>query len=231
MSNFLKIIDIISKFPLFQGLAESQLAALSDILIDQTFEKYHTIFTQGENAAGFYAVVTGKVKIFKTSPDGKEQIIHIYGAGNIFGEVPMFSGGNFPANAETLERSRLFFFPRNSFIELIKTEPSLAMNMLAELSKKLRHLAHLVEELSLKEVPGRLASYLLLLSDNGKKAQVELDVTKTQLAGLLGTIPETLSRILGRMVNQGIIEVSGGMIKIINLKGLRELSTGVKNLF
>lgn len=231
MSKYLKIFDIISAIPIFKGLSEAQLAALSDILIDQTFGKSQVIFTQGEYAAGFYVVVSGRVKIFKTSPDGKEQIIHIYGPGNIFGEVPMFSGGNFPANAETLEKSRFFFFPRNSFIELIKNDPSLSMNMLAELSKKLRHLANLVEELSLKEVPGRLASYLLLVSDNGRNLNVELDITKTQLAGLLGTIPETLSRILGKMVNQGIIEVSGGIIKIINPKGLKEISEGAKSLF
>ncbi len=227
----MKIIDAISTIPLFKALSEDQLNQLSDIVIDQTFSRSHAIFSEGDEAAGFYAIVSGRVKIFKLSPEGKEQIIHIYGAGNIFGEVPMFAGGSFPANAETLEKSRFFFFPRKSFIELIDKDPSLAMNMLAELSKKLRHLTHLVEGLSLKEVPGRLAAYLLLLNDNTGKSEIDLDITKSQLAGVLGTIPETLSRILSRMVNQGIIHVSGRTIKIINHQALRDLAEGDKNYF
>lgn len=228
----MKLTDIISTITLFKGLPEPHLEKLSDILVDQTFNRSITIFSEGDEANGFYAVVSGRIKIFKISPDGKEQIIHIFGPGNIFGEVPMFAGGHFPAYAETIERSRVFFFPRNAFIELIKREPYLAMNMLAELSKKLRQLTRLVEELSLKEVPGRLAAYLLLLNEKmGGQNVIELDITKTQLAGLLGTIPETLSRILGRMVNQGIIEVSGKTIKILNLRALTEMSEGGKNLF
>lgn len=227
----IKLIDFIPTISLFKGLSGTQLAELSDILVDQIFGRSHAIFSEGDEAAGFYAVISGRVKIFKLSPEGKEQILHIYGPGNIFGEVPMFAGGRFPANSETLEKSRFFFFPRSSFIKLIEGDPSLAMNMLAELSKKLRHLTNLVEELSLKEVPGRLAAYLLLLSDNGGKTEVDLDITKTQLAGLLGTIPETLSRILGRMINQGIIQVSGRMIKIVNTQALKDLAEGGKNNF
>jgi len=228
----MKLIEVIHTISLFKGLPEKHLAELSDILIDQTFKRSHTIFSEGDEAAGFYAVITGRIKIFKLSSEGKEQIIHIYGPGNIFGEVPMFAGGRFPANAETIEKSRIFFFPRNAFIELIKQEPYLAMNMLAELSKKLRKMTHLIEELSLKEVPGRLAAYLLLLNEKSNPPDViELDITKTQLAGLLGTIPETLSRILGKMVNYGMIQVNGRIIKIVNPQALEELSGGGKNLF
>ncbi len=228
----MKLIEAIHTISLFKGLPEPYLAKLSEILVDQTFNRGITIFIEGDEAAGFYTVISGRIKIFKLSPDGKEQILHIFGPGNIFGEVPMFAGGHFPANAETIEKSRVFFFPRTSFIELIKSEPSLAMNMLAELSKKLRQLTRLVEELSLKEVPGRLAAYLLLISDEGDTHDtIDLDITKTQLAGLVGTIPETLSRILGRMINQGVIEVSGRMIKIVDRKALSEIAEGGKNLF
>ncbi len=228
----MKLIELISTIALFKELPETHLEELSEILIDQTFERLHTIFQEGDKAAGFYAVISGRIKIFKLSPDGKEQIIHIFGPGNIFGEVPMFAGGHFPANAETIQKSRVFFFPRRSFIELIKKEPSLAMNMLAELSKKLRQLTRLIEELSLKEVPGRLAAYLLLLGEKSSKPDaIDLDITKTQLAGLLGTIPETLSRILGRMIHQGIIEVNGRSVKILDRQALTEMSEGGRKLF
>lgn len=228
----MKLIDIISGISLFRGLPVPHLEKLTDILVDQTFDRSVRIFSEGDEALGFYAVISGRIKIFKLSPQGKEQILHIYGAGNIFGEVPMFAGGTFPASAETMEKSRVFFFSRQSFLEMIRREPILAMNMLAELSRRLRHLSRLIEELSLKEVPGRLAAYLMLLSEkSGNLETLNLDITKTQLAGILGTIPETLSRILSRMINQGIIEVNGRTIKILDRSALIEMSEGGKKLF
>ena len=103
------------------------------------------------------------------------------------------------------------------------------MNMLAELSHRLRQLTRLVEELSLKEVPGRLAAYVLYLSEeNDSAAEVELDITKGQLASLLGTIPETLSRILGKMSSQGIITVQGRKLKLLDRNVLEDLAMGGK---
>ncbi len=221
-------INVLSLVPLFNGLTGAQLIELSKIIVDKELDRGHTIFLEGDRALGFYMIISGRVKIFKVSPEGREQIIHIYGSNDIFGEVPMFAGGNFPANAITLEKTRVFFFPRDAFINLIKNDSSLAMNMLAELSRKLRQLTHLIEGLSLKEVPGRLATYLLLLSNNGEKKKITLEITKTQLSSLLGTIPETLSRILTKMVNQKIIALDGKRITILNLNELKELSEGIK---
>ena len=195
------------------------------IVTDQTFGKGEAIFSEGEDADGFYVVITGRVKIFKLSADGKEQILHFFGPGEPFGEVPVFTGQHFPASAEVMEESRVFFFPRKSFVDLIKRNPSLALNMLAILSKRLRRFAALIDDLSLKEVPGRLAAYLLYLSDQNRGAKVlELAVTKAQLASLLGTIPETLSRILGKLSSQGLIESDGRRIRIMDREALRDLA-------
>ncbi len=225
----MSIIDLVASIPLFHGLSQGQLEEVVDITIDQTFQKAQTVFSEGEAAAGFYVVVSGQVKIFKLSAEGKEQILHFVTPGESFGEVPVFAGGRFPAHAETIEKSRLFFFPRAVFLELIGKDPSLAMNMLADLSKRLRRFTQLVEELSLKEVPSRLAAYLLYLSerDNGS-GDLELTITKGQLASLLGTIPETISRILGKMSGQDIIQVQGRKITIVNRKRLDALSAGEK---
>ncbi|HMK44410.1 MAG TPA: Crp/Fnr family transcriptional regulator [Dissulfurispiraceae bacterium] len=215
----------IASISLFEGLPKEQIDELTDIVIDQTFRKAQNIFSDGDEAAGFYVVISGKVKIYKSSPDGKEQILHIFGPGEAFGEVPMFSGDHFPANADTLEQSRLFFFARESFVKLIQDEPSLAMNMLAALSRRLRMLASLVENLSLKEVPGRLAAYILHMSEKLDGADaVELDISKGQLASLLGTIPETLSRMLAKMSSQEIIAVDGKNVRILHRDQLIELS-------
>ncbi len=221
----MNIIQLISSIPLFQGLPKNQIDDLSMIVTDQSFQKGEIVFSEGDEGTGFYVTINGRVKIFKLSFEGKEQILHIFGPGEIFGEVPVFAGEHFPANAEVMEESRIFFFPRDSLIALIKKNPSLALNMLAVLSRRLRKFAALIDDLSLKEVPGRLAAYLLLLSEQRKGSKdLDLTVTKGQLASLLGTIPETLSRILGKMASQGLIESVGPRIRILDPEGLRELA-------
>ncbi len=197
------------------------------IVVDQEFQRGGLVFSEGDAGNGFYVIIDGKVKIFKLSFDGKEQILHILGPGEPFAEVAVFTGSAYPANAIALEKSRLFFFPRKAFVELIAKQPALAMNMLATLSLRLKQFAHMIEALSLKEVPGRLAAYILVDSkQNGKEQSIKLAVSKTQLASLLGTIPETLSRILAKMNKQGLIEIDGSTITIIDREGLAALADG-----
>jgi CRP/FNR family transcriptional regulator len=137
----------------------------------------------------------------------------------------MFEGKGFPAHAKTLEKSSLFFFPKKRFVELIKREPSLAMNMVAALSQRLKNLTRLIEELSLKEVPARLADYLLYLSDRaGGDTVIKLDIPKKILASLLGTIPETLSRIFYKMNKLGLIKMKGHTIRILDKDTLKKVS-------
>jgi CRP/FNR family transcriptional regulator len=221
-----KILGIVSHIPLFHGLPPDQLHALGQIVIGKRFQKGEMIFSEGDEAKGFYVVVEGTVKIFKLSVDGKEHILHIFESGEPFGEVPVFSGGHFPAHAQAIADSHLLFFPRDAFINLIKEIPSLALNMLATLSARLRQFTVKVEHLSLKEVPGRLAAYLLYLVDEvGEHDALELSISKQQLASLLGTIPETLSRILARMAKDGFIQMDGRHIVIKDRPGLEELET------
>ncbi|MBW2640077.1 MAG: Crp/Fnr family transcriptional regulator, partial [Deltaproteobacteria bacterium] len=220
-----KILDIISQAPLFNGLSQEQLNQIRQIAIDKFYDKGQTIFLESDDCNGFYIVVAGKVKIYKVSFEGKEHILHIYGPGNPFGEVPVFSGQKFPANAETLFKSRLLFIPRQAFVDLISEHPSLALNMLAILSMRLRQFTVQVENLSLKEVPARLASYLTYLADEQATGDyVSLTISKGQLASLLGTIPETLSRILAKMSKQDLIQVEGRNITLLNRNGLEELA-------
>ncbi len=220
-----KILQIISDAPLFNGLPEEQLNEVRQIAVDRFCDKGNTIFSDGDPCDGFYIIADGRVKIYKLSFDGKEHILHIYGPGNPFGEVPVFAGKKFPANAQTLLKSHLLFFPRTTFVDLISKNPSLALNMLAVLSMRLRQFTVQIENLSLKEVPGRLASYLLYLAkEQGRIDTVALTISKGQLASLLGTIPETLSRILAKMNKQGLIETSGRDLKLLDIGGLEDLA-------
>ncbi len=215
----------LSTVPFFFGLPESQLSQIEGIAVIRNVSKGTVIFSEGDEGDGFYVLASGKVKIYKLSPDGKEQILHIFGPGEPFGEVALFSGKHFPAGAQILEAGRVLFFPRKAFVSLIKSNPELALNMLAVLAVRLRIFTRMVEDLSLKEVPGRVAAYLLYLSEMaGGGNRLRLDITKSQLAALLGTIPETLSRILGRMSARGLITIDGAAIGIVDREELEALA-------
>jgi len=215
----------ITAIPLFEGLPADERARFAGIAAERAFARGESIFLEGDEGGGFYVVSTGRVKIFKLSPEGKEQTLHLFGPGEPFGEVALFAGRRFPANAQAMESSRILFFPREALAGLIREHPSVAMNLLALMSVRLRRFTVLIEDLSLKEVPGRLSAYLLYLSrkeDGGE--DLALDITKAQLASLLGTIPETLSRILGRLAREGLIERDGRRIRILDRNGLKALA-------
>lgn len=212
---------------LWRGLPEDQLDALAKIAIAQTYPKGKVIFEDGDEGRGFFVVKSGRVKVYKLSMEGKEQILHLFGAGEHFAEVPAFDGQCFPASAAAIEKSELLFFPRTEFLALLEQHPTLTINILAIFARHLRRFAQIIENLSFKEVPGRLAVYLLYLSDrSGKDDEVELDMTKTQLAAFLGTIPETLSRVFAKMSQDGLIAIEGSKIKLLNRERLTVLAEG-----
>jgi CRP/FNR family transcriptional regulator len=220
-----KILNIISAIPLFNGLPEDQIVAIKKIAVEKEFNKGEIIFLEGDEGNGFFVIAKGRVKVFKVSKEGKEQILHILGLGQPFGEVPVFAGQKFPANAQAIDKTRVLFFLRASIVNLISANPSLALNMLAVMSKKLRQFAVQIENLSLKEMPARLASYLIFLADEQNKDDVvTLKISKGQLASTLGTIPETLSRAFAKLSGQNLINVDGKKITLLDRRGLEDLA-------
>jgi len=223
--------DIIFTIPLFNGLPEDQIAAIKQIAIEKQINKGEIIFSEGDEAKGFFVIAEGRVKVFKVSPEGKEQILHIFGPGQPFGEVPVFTGQRFPANVQAIDKTRVLFFPRVAIVDLISENPSLALNMLAVMSKKLHEFAVQIENLSLKEIPARLASYLIFLAnEQDKDAVVTLNISKGQLASILGTIPETLSRIFARLSGYNLIRVDGKKITLLDRLGLENMAEYGKDM-
>ncbi|NOQ44001.1 MAG: cyclic nucleotide-binding domain-containing protein [Dehalococcoidia bacterium] len=221
-----KITDILSSIPSFSGLSETQIGEIRQIAVDRHFAKGEIIFFQGDEGNGFYIIISGMVKIFKVSPEGKEHIMRIVTRGEPFGQVAVYAGRAFPASAQAIAKSHLLFLPRTEFVQLINHNPSLALSMLANLSMRLREFTVHVENLALKEVPGRLAAYLIHLAEEqrNKGDMVSLNISKVQLSSLLGTTPETLSRILTQMQGRGLIEVKRRDIRILDHPGLEELA-------
>ena len=200
-----KILDIISTIPLFNGLPDDQLEAIKKIAIEKQINKGEMVVSEGDEGKGFFVIAEGRVKVFKVSAEGKEQIL--------------------PANAEAIEKARVLFLPRVAMVDLITANPSLALNMLAEMSRKLRLFAVQIENLSLKEMPARLASYLIHLADEqGQEEVLTLKISKGQLASILGTIPETLSRIFAKLSGNELIRVEGKKITLLDRSGLEDLA-------
>ncbi len=220
-----KSLDVITTLPLFNGLPEDQMAAIRKIAVDKKFPRGQSIFSEGDESSGFFVIAEGRVKVYKVSIDGKEQILHIFGPGQSFGEVSVFTGQKFPAYAEAITQVRVLFFPRRAFVDLIAGNPSLALNLLAVMSVKLHQFTVQIENLSLKEVPARLASYLVYLADEQESVDtVTLNISKGLLASILGTIPETLSRIFAKLSTQDLIRVDGRQIRLLNREGLEKLA-------
>lgn len=219
------IQEVLVTTPLFQGLAAEHLQQLASIANRRKVVKGTLVFLDGDDGNGFYLVCAGRVKIFKHSADGKEMILHIIEPGEPFGEVAVFSGRSFPASAETLMDCDLLFFDKQEFVRLIADNPSLSLNMMALLTQRLKRFAVQIEHLSLKEVPARLAHYFLyLMEEQENRTDFDLTVTKGQLASLLGTIPETLSRILTKMQTHRLVSVQGKHIEILDPSGLSLLA-------
>lgn len=213
---------MLSRVDMFEGLSDEQLEVLKGIAQTVTYAGGKLIFLAGEEAAGFYIVGEGRVRVFRTAPNGKEHILHLFGPGETFGEVAMFEGKQFPASAEALEQSELIYFPRRRFEERIKQNPDLAMRMLGLLSRRLRLFVHKIEELSFTEIPTRLAAHLLLLRSVQGTDTLKLDLPKRQLAAYLGTIPETLSRVLKKMSKDGLLQTQGREIVLLDVPRLQK---------
>jgi CRP-like cAMP-binding protein len=222
-------LQVMARIPLFAGLSPAELAQFGGIAVERGFGKNEWVFAEGDDGDGFYVILSGTVKVFKLSADGKEHILHIFPPGQVFGEVPVFAGEHFPANAQAVVPSRLLFFPRAAFVALLEQHPALALKLLADLSLKLRQFATQIENLSLKEIPARLATYLLVLAESqGQRDQVTLAISKGQLASLLGTIPETLSRMFAKLSGQNLIAVEGRTIRLLDVPALQELAEAGK---
>lgn len=218
---------LIRRCHLFSGLSDDDVAILSSIIKKQRFSRGTLLFEDGADAVGFYVVVSGKVKVFKLSPEGKERVLHVVQPGQSFADAAIFADGCYPAFAETLSESILLFFPKRDFLDLLHRHAQLSINMIAGLSRYLRQFTVQIEDLTFRDVPARLARYLTEISGRSG-ARFDLPLSKAQLASNLGTTSETLSRTLRKLMDDEIVSVRGKSIEIINADRLYDLSESGK---
>ncbi|MBO8143982.1 MAG: Crp/Fnr family transcriptional regulator [Thermodesulfobacterium sp.] len=216
MNKSFDVLSTLKKSSLFQNAPQNILTELAELATVLKFDKNQEIFGEGEKALGFFLVLDGMVKIYKLSPKGKEQIIHILGPGDVFAEIVLGGAETYPVYAQTLSKVKLAFFEKQKFLNLVQRKPEIALNLLALFAGKLKTLVKQIENLTLKGAGERLLSYLWDLSKEGKQSIFTLNISKSQIALLLGITPETLSRLIQKFKDEEILEIKGKKVKLIN---------------
>lgn len=219
---------VIKQCPLFSGVTAEDLERLAVVARLRDVDKGELLFSEGETALGFFVVASGAVKIFKLSPEGKERILHIVHPGSTFAEAAIFGNGRYPAHAEPLQKSQVLFFPKKEFLLLLHEHAQIAINMIGGMSRFLRQFAMQIEELTFKDVPARLACYLVELAGEEGRV-VTLPISKTQLASRLGTVSETLSRTFRKLSDEALLLVEGKVITILDRDRLEDLAASYKD--
>ncbi len=185
------------------------------------------LFLRGEPCHGLYVVLEGAIRLYNSSANGREQVIGVERTGSSIGELPLFDGGNQPYSAEAMTPSRLLLIPREHFLSVLHAHPDLMQASLRALAIRIRRLLHLVEEISLHEVPERIARYLLTQAQE-RGACFTLDYTHAELAAQLGTVREVVTRTLNRFRKAGWIVVQDGQVTVVDRDALQALA-GAEN--
>lgn len=218
-------IKIFKQTELFRDLDETVLEVLAKHSIVKHLHRNEILFLAGEPANGLYVIASGSVRAFRTSSDGREQVIHVEKAVTTIAEVPVFDNGNYPSTAAAEEETTLYSLSKQDVIKTAIEHPQLALAAASLIASRLRRCAELVETLSLREVGQRLASLLLdEARNNGTETsdgiKVKLRLTHNQLAARIGTVREVVTRTFIRLQEQGLIVHDGKDILIPDLKAI-----------
>lgn len=221
---------VLRKTPLFASLTEKELEALAARTIRRQFRRGELLFSEGDPCSGLFLVASGKIRIFKLAPSGREQLLAIEGPGSSFAELPVFDGGNYPAAASASEDAEVLFVSRKDFQNFCREHADVALKVLAVVGSRLRRLVGIIEDLSFTTVRQRLIALILRLaqasgSPSKEGVRIELTMSHQDLAAELGTVRELVSRNLSRLQAEGFLEVDGRKIIVKDLPGLKREQT------
>jgi len=212
---------------LFADMPEEHLQSLMRTMQDLRLEAGQGLFRHGQPAERFFFLREGLVKLFRLSPEGDEKIIEIMRPGETFAEAVMFMGtqGRYPVNAEAVSEARLYAFDQKTFLNLLRQSSDACFGLLASMSRRLHMLVNQIESLTLQNATYRLVAYLLeqIPRDVKTSPEVQLTTPKGVIASRLAIQPETLSRILAKLRQGGLIEVQGNHITVRDVSALRNL--------
>ena len=211
--------EALSAVPLLAGLDGDVMEAVAKAAVRREYETSHVIFVEGEPNTGLYVVQDGWLKVVKFSPAGREQVLRFVGAGQVLGQVSVFSGSPSPATVIALELSTVWIVCRETVLQLLDPCPGLSRVIIQNLAGRVQHLVTLVEDLSLRTVEARLARFLLEQSA-GETVQRRRWETQAEMAARLGTVLDVLNRALQSLIEEGLVEVERHQIRILDREGL-----------
>ncbi len=220
---------VLQDIPLFSELTREELRKITALSRLVNYNKDEYVFHEGDEFLGIYIVLKGQVKIFKMSPQGKEYILHLLTKPHLFGDVPLFTGGDCPASVQVLDDTTLLFVPKNEFLNLLEDNPKLSFKIMSGFAKRLKNITVKAEDLSLKEVVNRLADYIVKGIESGESKNLpepffKIPLSNPTLAAYLGTIPETISRAVKKLRDNNIIRVQDRTVFVKNFEELKKLA-------
>ena len=227
MNTTLEITQELKGLYIFAGMPDGQLETVINATKEINLKAGDRLFDQGQPANAFYLVRSGLVKLFRLSPDGDEKIIELMKPGHTFAEATMFMGksSSYPVNADAVNDSRLYSFDRKKFIDVLSQSTETCFGLMASMSRRLHMLVNQIDSLTLQSATYRMVAYLLELmpKDVHKFPEVQLTTPKGDIASRLSIQPETLSRILAQLRQQGLIKVHGNHVVVRDIQALRDI--------
>jgi CRP/FNR family transcriptional regulator len=216
------ITDILQVCPLFAGLKKGEIEEFARIADLRRLERGQLLFSQGDLAQAFFVLARGRMRVYKLAASGREQTLVTPMPGTSFAEAALFADKRYPAYCSALDDSEIVVIDKGKFLKFVESHPQVSLNMIALMAERLRMFAGKIEQLSLMGVVPRLAEYLLNHADD--KCDIALDLPKSELASLLGTVPETLSRALAKLKANGLIKEVESKIHINDRQMLEEVA-------
>lgn len=220
-------INYLRKIPVFSVLSDRELEIIHGISIGRTYDKGRIIFMEGEPGEAFYYVKSGLVKISKLSSDGREHILHILGPGHLFAEVTLFSKLPYPATAEVMEASEIGMIRNADLEKVIRENPDLALQLIKYLNGRLMEAQNKVRNLALFDTYARTAQAVIKLADEHGRSipggiELDLNLSRQELANIVGTTRETCIRALMAFKKEKSIEIDKNIITILDRNKLSE---------
>lgn len=220
------IVNSLRGCQLFAGLPPADLENIAEITVVKALDKGEYLFREGTTTRGFYVVQRGAVNVHRVNAAGKEQVIHIFRAGESFAEAALATETGYPADARAVEATQVLWVQKDGILALLKRQPELALRLLGSMSGHLRVLVGQLEDLTLKDVETRLANWLVKRCPDPQgetPVKIELTMTKRVLAAELGTVSETFSRTLAKFREQKLLAVKGKTITVLSPRKLSAL--------
>ena len=214
-------LEFLKSIPYFSDLDPSELEPIKKLVFEKTADRAEMVLLEGESDANLYFISSGVVKVFKTSAEGKEQILSIVRPGESFNDVPIFDGGPNPVSAQAMGPVLLYGIKKNDMEAILRNHPKIALNVIKVLASRVRHLVLLVEDLSFKHVIGRVAK--ILLEHIGGEIGRRPRLTQQEMAAMAGTAREVVGRSLKTLEEEGAIKLDRHRIIITDKEALKEI--------